>query len=169
MVKELTVDQLKKIGKYNEEHYTHYIYVLLRENDDSPKPVMLEYNYHPEWGDSEYEDAAIVHTIGSDYGERYDWKDYDVTWVCYHESGFPRVLTLEEIKEFDGAMFMELLTHANVGSWVFYDKSSEGDMLTFISENQPYGFRYNPQNYGVTWRCWSERPLTHMQKDGNNG
>lgn len=75
----------------------------------------------------------------------------DVEWLMEAET--PRVLTMSEIPEHDGAVFIEYVDDA--GEWAVY-----------VPEGAPYfafmtskGGRWmSPGDYERTWRAWTGRP-----------
>lgn len=74
-----------------------------------------------------------------------------------------RVMTLEEIPEYDGAFLIEYRHEVWPMQWALF-RLNLTTAYRFIRGDSELGFSINKDFYGKTWRCWTSRPTEEQRK-----
>lgn len=74
----------------------------------------------------------------------------------------PRLMTLEEVDEYDKALYLEdrSMGIVRVYFWVCTTDTGAERFVDFDADTEDY----SPSKYGSTWRCWSDKPTEEQRK-----
>ena len=80
----------------------------------------------------------------------------------------PRVLTLEELEDWDGAVFFEVFETDMYYVLIETVEPSAGMKGAYVFINVEHGEHYrrvwDGEHYGSIWRCWTSRPTVDQRK-----
>lgn len=75
----------------------------------------------------------------------------------------PRLMTLEEIPEYDGAFLIEYRHEVWPMQWALF-RLNLTMSYRFIRGDSELGFSISKDFYGKTWRCWTARPTEEQRE-----
>ena len=101
-------------------------------------------------------------------------KGFMTYWGSYHDvvtdaikllkAQEPRVLTLEELSDWDGAVMVEYTGTFNnpMFEWLLYQVQHNQDVM--FSNHNRSNIVFDANDYGKGWRCWTSRPTDEQRK-----